>query len=281
MIMSKSEDSSNKLPWSILLAGAVAGMSLAIGSLVQGSKLALPDAYAAKVNKTLISMDSLEQKVRLLANDKTNAITTQDREFVLERMIDEELLVQQGLDMGLAENHRLVRSALIQVVRQSLLSDDSDVSAQELREFYRANESVFTRPPQYLLRAWSLADTKTPLWLTNVSTEGFTISDEQKKALSDFTPLPVPLAYLPSDGLIRYLSKADFPALRKLEVGQFLLGSNGDKQVLYYLEGRKSANVPELDSIRETVERAYQQQQQEQRFRTYLVTLRRQADIVR
>lgn len=274
----KSERADNPLSKEIagLLCAAAVGLIMAVSALVEGWREALPQGYVAKVNGVLISEERLQQGLTLLANDKRNAVEIRDREFVLDRMIDEELLVQQGLTMGLPEHHRLVRSALVKVVRESLLQADAIIADAELEGYYQQYGDAFRQPPQWKLRAWSVTD-KASDELQHLLAQS---PESIFPVLSDFTPVVVPSGYLPADGVVRYLSPAILPKLERTDAGQFLLAQSSASLLLVYVEGKQEAYLPPLKNVRDQVERDYLQHQQELAFRNYLNTLRVQADVI-
>ena len=70
-------------------------------------------------------------------------------------MIDEELLVQRALDLGLAAIDRRVRGELTSGLIDSIVStvDAEEPSEAEVAEHYEANIDFFTRPGRLRVRA--------------------------------------------------------------------------------------------------------------------------------
>jgi len=86
--------------------------------------------------------------VQAVATDKRDPLTAEDRAHVLERLIEEELLVQRGLTLGLARQDRRVRADLTATVIDGVVSDASEgePSDDELTAFYAANRDFFAGP---------------------------------------------------------------------------------------------------------------------------------------
>src|SRR5690606_22347167 len=86
-----------------------------------------------------------------LENDSRNAITPDRERDVLERLIEEELLVQHGVDLGLAETDFAARRALVQSVLALAVAERSgaEPSEEELRRFYRENAGFFAPAPRF------------------------------------------------------------------------------------------------------------------------------------
>ena len=114
-----------------------------------------PDpAAVARVNGTPIGAREFEQAVERLAEDKRSALDDAERAHVLDRMIEEELLVQRGVEIGLLQSDRAVRAAVVSALIDAVVADAS--SAQpgeaELRAFYAQNAGYFARPSRLHVR---------------------------------------------------------------------------------------------------------------------------------
>ena len=70
--------------------------------------------------------------------DKDNEITEAERAWVLNRLIDEELLVQHGLEIGLVDSERAVREAISKAMTKMIVekSIHRQPSEADLRTFY-------------------------------------------------------------------------------------------------------------------------------------------------
>ena len=83
-----------------------------------------------------IGADELERAVDALASDRRGAITEADRERVLERLIDEELLVQAAVEAGLPENDGVVRRSLTEAMVAAIEAQSDDRSVDAALENY-------------------------------------------------------------------------------------------------------------------------------------------------
>ncbi len=80
-----------------LALGAAAGALCAVLVLLADSAGGGVDAtVVASVNGSRLELDEYHRALRLFASEKRSAITTDDRSLILERMIEEELLLQYG-----------------------------------------------------------------------------------------------------------------------------------------------------------------------------------------
>ncbi len=121
---------SERLEWALLVLGACVGLGLAIPSLAT-------TARGVSVNGVQIPAARIEAMVA----------AGMERERVIERLIEEELLVQHGLELGMARSHSRVRGVMVQLVRDSLVSDAEPPAEDTLRRFYEAERPRFTAEP--------------------------------------------------------------------------------------------------------------------------------------
>lgn len=132
----------------LLATGAVLGITLGAWSAFSGKRFAKsipPDDAIAVVNGKAITTGEYASAVALLAGDKRTALTDEDRLYVLNRLIEEELLIQRGIEIGLVDSDRTVRKSIAQAMLASAVTDSASTqpSQDELRAFYRQNLSLF------------------------------------------------------------------------------------------------------------------------------------------
>ncbi len=102
-----------------------------------GNVARLPADAAAVVNGRTIRTEELERAVDLLRNDKRNPLTPEDESRVLRRLVEEELLIQRGVDMGLVDTDRAVRRAITGAIVASVIAESASKppSREELEAF--------------------------------------------------------------------------------------------------------------------------------------------------
>src|SRR5262249_53256001 len=161
-----------------------------------------------------------------------------EKQHVLDRLIEEELLVQRGLELGLAQNDRRVRGDLVSAVIQAVVSesdsdepDDSDVA-----DFYAKNGDYFTRSGRPLVRSLlvrgpptrdeSEARARAADAVTRLRAgERF---EQVEHELGDVPVAPTPADFLPAAKLREYLGPTAArvaEALAEGEVSEPLRGS--------------------------------------------------------
>ena len=99
---------------------------------------AFDDSLVAAVNGTGLQLAEYQRAVQLFDSEKRFGVNQADRSLILERMIEEELLVQHGVELGLVRRNQPVRAEVLQSVIVSLTSElqagevaSGDVDRQE------------------------------------------------------------------------------------------------------------------------------------------------------
>jgi len=135
----------------LLLAGALAGIGLAAASIVRSGRTqgALPPDGVAIVNGQVITQEAFAEFVGALASERKSVdLDAATRQRLLDRMIDEELLLQRGLELGLPRYERSARRAIVAAVVAAVTAEAeaAEPSDTELRAFYRDEAERFMHP---------------------------------------------------------------------------------------------------------------------------------------
>jgi hypothetical protein len=91
----------------------------------------LSESSIAAVNSTQIRLLEYHRALSMLASEKRDPVTDEDRNLVLQRLIDEELLIQQGLNSGLIRTNRAVRTAVLQSILAGVMVEIEAGNSQE------------------------------------------------------------------------------------------------------------------------------------------------------
>jgi parvulin-like peptidyl-prolyl isomerase len=260
----------------LLGLGATAGLALAAAGLLTSgpeSGDALPTHAVAAVNGEILRVEEYERAVQALAGDRREPLTEADRRHVLKRLLDEELLVQRGLELGLARHDRRVRGDIVAAVIQTVVarSEETSPDADALRAFYEENADYFaqtgrTLVQQILVRARPAR-----------SGEPFAVVDE---ALGDPQVAPVPRAHLPASKLREYLGPTATHAALGLSVGE--VGNPVRSSVGYHviqIVAREPGRTPPLAEIEEAVRAEWVRRAGDRALREYLDELHDRADV--
>lgn len=127
-------------PLARLALGASLGGFCALLVLLGGPGKGGVDATAvASVNGSQLELAQYQRALRMFASEKRSRVTAEDRSLILQRMIEEELLLLHGVESGLVRKHPAVRAELIRLVMTSLMTElearnDDETSPQQDRD---------------------------------------------------------------------------------------------------------------------------------------------------
>lgn len=110
-ILQNCRPSALKLLVMTSLLGSFLGLLQAHGWLANS---ALDDAIAAHVNAAEISQIEYQRALKLFLQDKREVLTTADRQLIMQRLIEEELLVQWAIQIDLLRFNPQLRSAVLE-----------------------------------------------------------------------------------------------------------------------------------------------------------------------
>lgn len=270
----------DKKPILVLLAGMVSGLMLAMYSLMAGSPSDLPDGTVARVVKRHISQADYARALSAVVTDTGRPLSLAERRRVLDRLIDEELLIQYGLDQGLVRSDRRVRAHLVSAVieAKSIQAETREVSDDEAREFYAANADYFTRPQQLKLRILRLVDASQAQTVASAWSGGATL--EELASTYQFDLLAhLPHALIPLEKLAQLVGASLAQTASGLAVGQVSMPVMVNKHAhLLRVDQRLDAPVA-YENVAEQVKAELRRREAEQALRQELDLLRRELDV--
>ncbi len=279
---------------SVLLAiGAGAGVALAATGLVASSVTrgrGLPPGAVARVNGALLRADDYTRSLDALERDRRGGAEPADRRFVLDRLIDEELLVQRGLELGLARQDARVRRDLTAAVIDAVVTEHEDGTPPDadLEAFYRRERDFFARPGRLRVRQlWCRADTAADAPSAEARARAAAASLRAgedfagvRARLGDPEIAPLPDALLSPAKLLDRLGPTALRAALELEAGAVSdpVRSATGYHVLQVVE-REAEWVPPREEIGDEVVAEYRRRRGERALRAYLDGLRARADV--
>jgi parvulin-like peptidyl-prolyl isomerase len=278
-------------PTILLVAGALVGAALAAAGLTASAHSgALPAGVVALVNGQPIGTEDYARMLQAVASDKRDPLSADDRQHVLDRIIEEELLVQRGLDLGLARQDRRVRADLITTVIDGVVSDanEREPSDDEVAAFFTANRDFFAGPGrirvrQVFVRVTTPSDPAAQARAEEAARRlrGGESFDAVAAALGDPPLSTLPDAPLPPSKLRDYVGPTALRAALELGVGEVSdpVRSGTGYHVLQVVERQPDA-VPALDEIRPQVVAEFRRRAGERALREYLDELRASATVV-
>jgi parvulin-like peptidyl-prolyl isomerase len=272
--------------------GALVGLvAAAVGlGLHAPRSAAFPDGAVATVNGAPVRSAEYERAVGALAADRRAPLGEGDRRFVLDRLVDEELLVQRALELGLVRSDRRARSDLVSALVDSVVADASqrEPDAAELRAFYQDNRDWFAQPGRIRVRQIAVAGPPTrddAMGLARAQEAARRLRagedfGEVERALGDPAVAPVPDDLLPAAKLGQYLGASALAATDALAPGAVSdpLHVAGGWSVLVLAE-REPARTPALSDIGDSVRAELRRRAGDTALRRYIEELRRRAEI--
>jgi len=267
----------------LLLLASIIGTLLAIYSIMDSNKnySSLPDNVAAVVNDKIIPSERYQTVIQLIKNDKRDDLTDIDRKMALERIIEEELLVQYAYQNGFLEADDLLRKSIVRSVVDSIAEQSISVIPNEktLRDFYQDNLPLFTVDEQFRI--------------VILSSQNGSDINAGKIIWQDSYDIPLLMneigsikkLEISSDFISKYrLGTLIGPLLRDVVLSLKLGETSEPLETIYgysivTLIDKKDRVVPDFKEINEIVLQEYKRRQRETILNDLLSDLKRQSDI--
>jgi len=277
----------------LLTGGAGIGIVLAACGLFASRHedgRSLPSDAVARVNGQVIGLTVYRRALSGLASDRREDLGAADRRRVLDRLIDEELLIQRALALGLAHSDRKIRADLASaVIASAVAGEESTVpSEQDVAELYAGHPEMFAtsgrvRLRQIFFRVTSSADEPAAMEHAREAARRLRAGERFARVraeLGDEEISPLPDALLPQAKLVDYLGPTALRTASALAAGQVSepVRSGQGVHVLMLVE-RAEERIAPLDEIRPQVIAELRRRQGERALRAYLDRLRAEARI--
>jgi hypothetical protein len=266
----------------LLLAGVLLGALLATTGLLEQTNTAAGNS-AAVVNGEVISKSDYLSYLDLMARDKRNPMTNRDRRHVLDRLIEEKLLIERALEIGLPSADPRVRKTIVNTMIQTAANEADMVEPGDkvITDFYTANLAYFSSPTRISVRRMvfrgdDAASRASAAHEMLESSDWIAVNSQY----ADQDILTLPSSLLPVSRMNGYLGPAKTEAVAALNPGTYTspLAEQGGYTILL-LQDSQYSGAPPLTEIREQVLREYQRRARDAAVRDYLDLLRSQADV--
>lgn len=277
----------------LLVLGATVGIVCAAGSLLMpksSDPSALGRGAVASVNSEPIRSEEYERAIAALAADRRGEIGQEERRRVLDRLIEEELLIQRAIELGFTRRDRRVRSDLVSTMIQVIVSKSAtqEPTLAEVEAFYKENLDYFTQPGrlhvrEILVRVGGGRSAKEALERGDDVARRLRAGEpfgEVERELGDAAVAKLPNGLLPAKQLREYLGPTAARAALALEPGQVSdpVRTASGVRVLQMLE-REPASAPSLEEIESEVRAEVRRRAGDRALRAYIDQLRERADV--
>ena len=265
-----------------LYAGLLLGALASVNTLLVQNQGEIPKDAVASVDGQLVKKKAYLDYLDLIAADKKSAMTTKDERQILDRMIDEKLLIRRALDIGLTESSATVKKAIVQEMMQYMLSqsDVEEPSRQELEAFFIANQGYFTPPSRLQVRLLQYQEQAQAQRAFALLQNGGTL--EQAEALAGWKKgIPIPGAMLPLHKLTQYIGPALTQLSKNMDSGEF-----SEPQVyqssyaLLIVVKKRISPASKFEESLALVKAEFSRRQGDNAVREYMQSLREEAKIV-
>lgn len=255
----------------LLVCGAIA---LALSGVVD-SAASLPPGAAASVNGEPVPRAKLDALLAGLSGQLDQPPGAAERAEVLARLVDEELLLQQGLALGLVRADARLRSQIVQeVIRQAVAEGAAQpVEEAALRAFHARNAGYFRRPTRVLLRCLRFDDAQVA--------ERYAAAPQGQLPPGARTDATLPQGEIAEAKLRDYLGSPLAARVFALAPGAALLEPlpGGGARVFVAVSRIESEAAP-FEAVRAQVESEYRRRRDEDALRAYVARLRSEATVL-
>lgn len=289
-----SRDRGTHPPW-LLFLGAAIGLALAAFGLLdnRAGSQSLPSDAAARVGERTIRRIDYERVLAGVEGDRRNPVDEATRRRVLTRMIDEELLVQRALELGLAAIDRRVRGELTSGLIDSIVgeADANRPSDSEVARHFEENVDFFSRMGRLHAQTIFFSSRRDGQRQDGTAAERVTEAtarlrageepSEIERLLGDPQVSPLPNGMLPPSKVRDYVGPIILAALEELPTGTWSdsIGS-GSGFYLARVLGREARVVPAFEEVQELVRQDLRRRRGDEALRRYLDELRSQKPVM-
>lgn len=256
---------------------ALLALGVALISVLNIEQIGARNAVAI-VNATPVPQAEYARALDAMQAGLERPLTEADRTRALKLLIDEELIVQDALQLGLAGSDRLVRKNLVQAMIRSAtsLSEQSDISEAEQRRFYGENAALFATPESFHFETVRFrTEENVALFLQTLET-GLSFSEAAAQAGAS---APEVVAGLPIGKIGVVLGGPAAELIIQMKAGD-IAGpvTSGEDQLFIWLKDR-TGGARAFESVQEAVQTEMQRRRDEAALEAYIARLRARARI--
>ena len=267
----------------LLLISMFLGTVIAIISIIETNNdyTNLPDDVIATVNDVIIEREKLDTVINLIGGDKRDGYTDKDQKLALERIIEEELLVQYAYKNGFLSADDNIRKTVVRSVVDTIVEQTISIMPEKgtLQEFYKSHQEIFATSEQVKIVILNInnldgANAIKKIW---VETNNETLI---LNTIDNITKPNIPNGYIPIFTLPRLIGPKLAKTIGMLELNEISLPvETSSGYSLAILKDRKAKQTPSYNDVKEAVLQEYRRRSRDELLSTLLDELKQKADI--
>ena len=259
--------------YALAIRGILAFTGLVVAMMSSGLKLngfSDDSDTLMTINQQPITWQQLNFAVQRLTGENADKLTSEQKNSVINLLIDEELLLQRAELLGIASSDPGIRKALARAVINQAVANvlAQPIRPEQLETFYRAHQTLFMQPLRMTLQAYR-----------------YTSMKEAQLALAATAPITdrasvLPLSPMPLHMLRRYLGSALTDSALLLRAGQTSAPIMRPEAVyLLHMIAVQAEQILPLSQVRLQAEAEYRRRDRDNALQQRLKELREGAQV--
>lgn len=272
----------------VLFAGILIGALMAAYSVIEKSNIS-DYKWAAKIEDTSIPMEKYLTQLDGLSKDKRSPLTQKDKEYVLERMIEEELLIKRAIDLGMLNDNPMARGTIVQQMIKTIIAENAryEISDSELESFFQENSGFFTKSSRLRIQQIYFSNEQLKDDSLVVAKKAYDLLKrgddfESVSRLGSPSALKIPNSLMTLSKVREYIGPSLMNLARELEINSFTspIEVSGGYKIIYLID-KKMASPPQFNDIKASVSSEFLKRKDDQSLRSYLENLKNWYDVSR
>ena len=231
----------------------------------------------ALVNDVPIKNESYLRALDRYSSDSKNKMDDEDRAWVLQRLIEEELLVQRGFSLGMITSDNDVRGAIVRTLISSINTEAEAIvpEKEELINFYNNNKERFAYPATYSIEAWvSKTMIDTQIAIKQLNNNGSIEINKNTKRLEN-----IPNGLLTLKKITEYLGPSIASKIKPLSEGVAFSHHENDRWYIIQIKQKNEESFAPIENIQIQLKNEFIRDQADKRLRAYINNLKENASI--
>ena len=272
----------------VLFAGILIGALMAAYSVIEKSNIS-DYKWAAKIEDTSIPMEKYLTQLDGLSKDKRSPLTQKDKEYVLERMIEEELLIKRAIDLGMLNDNPMARGTIVQQMIKTIIAENAryEISDSELESFFQENSGFFTKSSRLRIQQIYFSNEQLKDDSLVVAKKAYDLLKsgddfESVSKLGSPSALQIPNSLMTLSKVREYIGPSLMNLAKELEINSFTtpIEVSGGYKIIYLID-KELASPPQFNDIKASVSSEFLKRKDDQSLRSYLENLKNWYDVSR